>query len=105
MDNAAGWRGVQESFVILGGGVILQPLVNESNAMDPRLRLDIFDHTARLTMVAQAPKRPERVLNPNPPRPLLSGPRGCLVGSPSFGVEASSRRRPNLLPMSSGSNT
>lgn len=54
---------------------------------------------------AQAPKGPLRAAKPNPPRPLLSGPRGCLIGSPSFGVDGISRRGPSLLPISSGSKT
>lgn len=53
--------------------------------------------------VAQALKGPPRPANPKPPRPLLSGPRGCLVGSPSLGVLDISRLGPNLLPISSGS--
>lgn len=55
--------------------------------------------------VTQAPKGPPRPAKPKPPRPVLSGPRGCRVGSPSFGVDAIARCGPNLLPMSSGSNT
>ena len=58
-----------------------------------------------LCTVAQALKGPPRPANPKPPRPLLSGPRGCLVGSPSFGVLVISRLGPNRLPISSGSKT
>jgi len=93
--------------MLLGKGGL--PFVSRSEAKGNRLIL-IVHHLyvgARRTVseVAQAPKEAPRPAKPKPPRPVLSGPRGCRVGSPSFGVDAIARCGPNLLPMSSGSNT
>lgn len=75
----------------------------------PHLQVMVLAHMLRAVEkryeVAQAPKGPVRAAKPKPPRPLLSGPRGCLKGSPSLGVEVISRLGTSLLPISSGSKT